>query len=204
MGAGRHDRTDRAATAPDLEGDGLASPGQLDQLEGMTDTDVLRGGLEARPPDEIQPDTPLGESFERLESLELRAGETDDPGVAAEEGLTWIPPSDPPVVPGDRDDPDPRVAAGFGTTARDEPFDADHHSASLTNEDEMAARVREAILADAGTSRYADRIGIDVEGGRVVLVGRVDDIDDEDLLMSVASTATGIAEVRSRLDVESV
>jgi hypothetical protein len=204
MGAGRHDRTDREATAPDIEGDGLASPGQLDQLEGMTDTDVLRGDLEARPPNEIQPDTPLGESFEMLESLELRTGETDDPVVAAEEGLAWVAPSDPPVVPGEADDWGPRIAAGFGMTARDEPFDADHHASALPDEDEVAARVREAILADSGTSRYADRIGIDVDGTRVVLVGRVEDIDDEDLLVAVASTATGVGEVMSRLDVETI
>lgn len=204
MSAGRHDRTDQAATAPDIEGDGLASPGQLDQLEGMTDTDVLRGELEARPPGELQPDTPLADSFEMLETLGLRSGETDDPEVAAEEGLTWVAPSDPPVVPGEPGDWGPQVAAGFGTTARDEPFDADHHSSALPDEDDMTARVREALLADAGTSRYADRIGIDVEGGTVVLVGRVDDIDDEDLLLSVASTATGVGEVTSHLDVEAV
>lgn len=202
--AGRHDRTDREATAPDLEGDGLASPGQLDQLEGMTDTDVLRGDLEARPPEEIQPDTPLRDSFERLESLELRAGETDDPGVAAEEGLAWIPPTDPPVTPSQEGEWDPEIAAGFGTTALDEPFDADHHTSALPDDDEVAARVREALLADAATSRYADQVGIDVEGDRVVLVGRVDDLDDEDLLLSVASTATGVGEVTSRLEVDAV
>ena len=29
----------------------------------------------------------------------LRDGETDDAGAAAQEGLTWVPPIDPPVIP---------------------------------------------------------------------------------------------------------
>ena len=77
--------------------------------------------------------------------MELRDGETDDANVASEEGLTYIPPVDPPVVP-DPDDPQgARIASGFGLSAEDEPYDLSHHSALLSSEDEMVERIREAL-----------------------------------------------------------
>ncbi len=84
------------------------------------------------------------------------------------------------------------------------PEQVEEFIAAIQADARLRDRVREAILADAGTSRYADRIGIDVDGDHVVLVGRVDDLDDEDLLLSVASTATGVDEVTSALDVETL
>lgn len=85
------------------------------------------------------------EEVDRLGELtesELRAGETGDPNVAAEEGMTYVPPTDPPVVPAPDDPEGARVAAGFGTTATDEPYDADHMSTALPTDDAMEARVR--------------------------------------------------------------
>jgi osmotically-inducible protein OsmY len=65
----------------------------------------------------------------------------------------------------------------------------------------MSDRVREAIRADASTTQYADSVEIDAEGGRVVLRGVVEDLEDDDNLVAVASTVTGVAEVVDRLDV---
>ena len=88
---------------------------EVDDLGEMTDTRIYEGDLEARPPDSDQPDEPIEENVESLEALELRAEETDDLGEAAEEGFVWIPPTDPPVVPGDYAQPE--VAGGFSTTS---------------------------------------------------------------------------------------
>ena len=52
-----------------------------------------------------------------LNELELRSGETADAEVAAEEGLAWVPPIDPPVVADESDPEGVRVAAGFGVDA---------------------------------------------------------------------------------------
>src|SRR3954469_10969439 len=71
---------------------------ELDDRGVMTDTAVYEGELEARTPTSDAAD---GERV-RLEPLaadEARAGETETPDEAAEEGLTWIPPSDPPIRP---------------------------------------------------------------------------------------------------------
>jgi hypothetical protein len=139
--------------------------------------------------------------IEDLASLELREGETDNPDVAAEEGEVWVPPVDPPVV-ADADAVDGiRIAAGFGTTAGDDPFDADHHGTALPADDEVSARVREALLADARTSRLADRVEVETAGGVVRLRGDVDDIEDGDLLVEVATEVSGITDVRDETEV---
>lgn len=213
----RGDATDTPLNPPDVrveelgrelageqgEGDQVAyvREGEIDSLgSGLNDTELYEGELEAGVHDDL-PGRPDEENLESLVALELREGETKDPDVAAEEGLTWVPPSDPPVVP-DADSPEGiAVAAGFGMTALDEPYDEDHHDTGLSAEGEMNDLVREALRADATTSRFADEIVIGVIGSRVVLRGVVDDIDDSDNAVAVAERVTGVSEVVDELEV---
>ncbi len=164
----------------------------------ISDTEVYEGELAAeggRLPETIPRETLL--------DLELRPGETDDPNVAAEEGLAWVPPIDPPTA-GTEDDGDPRVASGFGSSALDEPYDEDHHSELVAGEEEVNARVRDALRADAATTAYADRVAVAVVGDTALLTGTVDDLDDADSVVAVAQRASGLAAVVDRLDVAAV
>ena len=136
------------------------------------------------------------------DAAEPRSGETDDPNEAAEEGLAYIPPVDPPVRAGEGWGPE--VAAGFGTTAQDEPFDADHHGEALSARDEVTDRIIEALNADASTTGLMDRVVVDSDGGRVVVAGVVDDLDDEDAILAVASEVDGVIDVVSRLTVAAI
>lgn len=181
---------------PDAES--VAGEDEIDTLGEMTSTRVYEGELEARPPDSDQPDHTTAENLESLAATELRDGETDDPNEAAEEGLTWVPPTDPPLRVGDEG---PEVAAGFGTTSGDEPFDADHHAAAISPHDEMEARVLEALRADAATAGVADALEIDAEGGVIRIAGTVEDLEDEDAIVAVVERVTGVASVDSRLEV---
>jgi hypothetical protein len=194
---------------PDLEGEQMAREiaGQEVQFDDkdavldvdevdvgrteITDTELYEGGSGVMGAGSTI-DAP--ESLELLEDLDLRGDETNDPNIAAEEGLAYVPPSDPPVVPS-ADPQGARVAAGFATSALDEPYDSGHHQESVTDEDEMTSRVREALLADSLTSRYAEGLEIETEGGRVWLRGTVDDVDDSDALIEVASRVSGVTEV---------
>ena len=135
-------------------------------------------------------------TIEMLTETELRDGETDAPTEAAEEGLTWVPPMDPPLRPGDDG---PEVAAGFGMTAEDEPFDADHHSEALSPVDEVETRVVEALRADAATAELADNLELDVENGVVRVAGRVPDLEDEDAIVGVIDGVAGVTSVDSRI-----
>ncbi len=173
---------------------------EVDDLGELTDTDIYHGELEAGVHDDL-PQEPEAENLELLTERELRAGETGDPDVAAEEGMTYVPPSDPPVVPSEEDPQGVEVAAGFGTTASDEPYDQSHRGESVSEEDAMSARVREALRADAATSRYADSVAIGTRGGTVALRGVVEDLHDTDTLVEVVGRVTGVDEVIDELEV---
>ena len=174
----------------------------VDQLrDDIAHVGTYEGELEARVPGSGQPDRSGIASLELLESAELRSGETDDPFQAADEGRAWVPPVDPPSA-GVTDDGDPRMAAGFGMTANEEPFDFDHHGSALPAEDEVTARVREALLADAATSGLADGLAIETEGGVARVAGTVADLDDEANVLEVVSAVDGITGIENGLRVE--
>ena len=79
-----------------------------------------------------------------------------------------VPPIDPPTT-GSDDDGDPLVAAGFSLDAATEPYDQDHHDDLIDAGDEVVARVREALEADARTSGLADSLEVQHAGRRVVV-----------------------------------
>jgi hypothetical protein len=137
-----------------------------------------------------------------LTDLELRASETADPLVASDEGATYVPPIDPPVIPGQAGSlANAEIASGLGVSALDEPYDEWHHGSFLPDDDKMSARVREALRADSSTSAYADMIDIETRDGVVILRGEVDDLIDNDNLLAVASDVAGITEVVDALRV---
>lgn len=183
--------------APDAQ-DAALSIDEVETAEPLTDTEVYEGDLAAG----ANPDAGVDQQpVESLADDRLPAGVTGNPDVAAEEGEAWVPPIDPPVRP-DPDSPEgAAVAAGFGTTAQDEPFDADHHASALPGDDEVSSRVREAIAADSRTSRLVGTVAVGTANGVVVLRGVVEDIDDSDLLAEVASEVEGVVEVRDETEV---
>ena len=134
-----------------------------------------------------------------LATIDIRAGETADPTEATEEGLTWIPPVDPPTRAGPDGELD--FAAGFGTTAEDEPFDADHHAEPVTDRDERTARVLEALRDDARTAGFADDLVVDTDGGRVTVSGIVADLADEEAVLSVIDEVSGVSEIVDLLEI---
>ncbi len=166
----------------------------------MTDTEIYEGELEARGGEVTDEGA---EPLESLTALGMREGETDNADVAAEEGLAWVPPIDPPVVPSN-DRQDAEVASGFGSSALDEPYDVDHMSTLESGDDTMGELIREAIRADAATSRYADEVAIGTRGGVVALRGIVDDVEDTDNLIEVVSRVNGVVEVIDELEVRAL
>lgn len=188
-----------AGQLPPDEQSAVVDAQYVDGLGDLTETDIYEGELEAGVNDDSPDDV---ESLDMMTELELRDGETDDPMEAAEEGLTYVPPIDPPTVPGG--DEGAEIASGFGVSALDEAYDRDHHDTFYTDDDEMSARVREALRADSSTTQYADRIAILTRGGVVTLRGEVDDMIDSDQLLAVAGYVEGVAEVLDELRLRGV
>jgi hypothetical protein len=182
-----------------MDQDAIVDTTEIDVRPEITDTELYEGESGLEGDDERITAADIGR-LELLTDRELRSGETDDPEVAAEEGLAYVPPTDPPIVPSNNPE-GAEIAAGFGSSALDEPYDADHHSEGLPSEDEVTARVREALLADAATSAFAKDLQIDTIGSRVYLRGIVDDVEDTDNAAAVAAEVQGVDEVIDELEV---
>lgn len=184
----------------DDQGTGVFSAESVGDLGQITDSDQYLGELEAGVHDDLPGDP---ESLELLTELELRDDETDDAFTASDEGMTYVPPIDPPTVPGGSLE-GAEVASGFGVSALDEPYDPDSAGEFLPADDQIEALVREAIRADSATSQYADTVAISARGGVVTLAGEVADLDDGDNLAAVAAYVAGVAEVVDRLRVRAL
>lgn len=169
----------------------------VEDLGELTSMAVYEGELEAGVNDDLPDDA---ENVEMLTELELRADETDDPMIAVEEGFTYVPPIDPPTVPGGGLQ-NAEIASGFGVSSLDEEYDEDHHDSFSQGDDEISARIREAIRADSSTTQYSSRIAIATRDGIVTLRGVVDDLVDSDNLIAAAEYVDGVEEVIDELRV---
>jgi hypothetical protein len=176
-----------------IDQDAFLDPDEFEERREPTRTELDQG-------DPITDPRLAGGEVATLDGLAMqrgmREGETEDAGVAAQEGLTWVPPIDPPVVPSRDDEESVEMAAGFGVDALADPYDADHRSGEPAGpEGDLNARVRDALRADAATSVVEDRIAIGVRGDTVVVRGVVDDVDTSDDIVAVIERVAGVREV---------
>jgi hypothetical protein len=171
--------------------DAFLEPDEIEKHREPTQTELDRGES-LRDLDGV-----LGEAstLDLLAAEELREGETDDPDVATEEGLTYVAPSDPPTRADEEAPGGIEIAAGAAVSALSEPYDDDHESELLSDESDLTARIRDALEADAATSELADRLIIGTRGSTVIVRGVLDDIDDGDNVASVIERVAGVEEV---------
>lgn len=161
--------------------------------EGANPTDLYQGDTDAN---QIRGEG-AAESYDLLVERELRAGETTDVMDAVEEGLTYVPPIDPPTVT-DPDDPESiQMASGFSVSANDESdLDGREFDSPGVGEDDMRASVRRALRNDSATTHLADRLHITAVNGTVIVRGEVDDLDDTDNIIAVISDLPDVEAVR--------
>ncbi|HEX6287689.1 MAG TPA: BON domain-containing protein [Herpetosiphonaceae bacterium] len=166
----------------------------VDRLEGISMTDVYEGDTD------VNQELVEGEAerFDLLVERELREGETDDVMEAVEEGLTYVPPIDPPIT-FDHDNPESiAVATGTDISARDPQFAESGLDTAHMGDDDMEALVRRSLRDDSATSHLADRLSLAVINGLVIIRGEIDDIDDSDNIIGVVSDIPGVQEVRDQ------
>ena len=127
----------------------------------------------------------------------------DDPGTtdlitAIEEGEPYFPPTDPPLRAGTLQNAE--VLSGFSITSLEEPSEPEDEPARLQlNDDEIAQRVRYALLTDAYTSDL--NIEVEVEDGTVFLHGAVGSLDDVEQAEQIAGSVPGVIEVEEDLEI---
>lgn len=186
----------------DEQGDAFISAEDTDDLGNITASAIYQGELEAGVDDDLPSDP---DDLELLVERELRDGETDNPFEAVEEGMTYVPPTDPPTVPtGDGEFTDAAVASGMASSSLDSPYNEDQHQSFYPGDDELSARVREALRADSSTTEYAETVRIITRGAVVILRGEVTDLEDSDNLSAVAAFVEGVDEVVDELRVRAL
>lgn len=174
-----------------VDQDGILDPDELEHERTATRTELDAGYTI---PDLEYAGGP-GATLDDLDLDDLRDGETDDPGVATQEGLTYVPPIDPPVV-ADPEAPDGITpAAGIAVSAESEPYDGDHRGTDLDPGSDLNVRIREALRADSQTSVLEDRLIVGTRGSVAVIRGVIDDVDDSDSIIEVVSRVSGISDV---------
>lgn len=118
---------------------------------------------------------------------------TGDPMVAADYAEPYLPPTDPPVVPGGRDTIE--VADGFAATS-----EGAEDRAGVPGDDEITARVYDLLRSDAATTTL--NLEVETIDGVVYLRGMVQALDDTDNAAEVAGRVPGVVEVVDEMTVE--
>jgi hypothetical protein len=128
-------------------------------------------------------------------------GHTYNPQQAAEQGLTYTPPSDPPVVPSEDDLQGAEIAAGFATSIEDSDPGVELLPPRVDNNDlDLQDDIYAALRNNSETAHLTD-IEIQVDQGVVSLLGTVFSQDDVPLVYAIVRELDGVAEVRNHLTI---
>lgn len=129
-------------------------------------------------------------------------GSTTNPALAQEQGLVYIPPSDPPVLPSDSSQ-GVEVAAGFATSIEESEAGVVDLPAHLAGNDlDIEQKIREALHNNSETANLSD-IEVEVRNGIVYLAGQVHTLEDITIVDEMLRDLRGVRDVRNHLDVAS-
>lgn len=170
----------------------------IEPLEGINMTDVYQGDTDVNQ-ERVEGNA---EQLDMLVEFEMRADETDDVMEAIQEGYTYVPPIDPPIDIDRADLEDVQVAAGTNSMAQAPDVPLGSFDTARTAEDDMTARVRQALRADSATQHLADRLQIATINGTVIVRGLVDDLLDSDNILEVISEVPGVEAIRDETTVQ--
>ncbi len=119
----------------------------------------------------------------------------EDAAHATEDAEPYMPPLDPPVLPGGRDGV--HVATGFGMSADEEAANSPAPRGDEDIRDQAILLLRQDSLA----SHYP--LNVQVHDGVVRLTGRAASVDDIDHAMSVLGELPGVVDVEDHTTLDS-
>ena len=129
-------------------------------------------------------------------------GHTYDPSVAWDQGLTYTPPTDPPIIVSE-DMQGVEIAAGFAPSMEETDPDVEDLPPNVDNNAyDLQEDVYLALLHNSETGNLADQIFINVVEGVVVLEGTVPDDQDIALIDEIVNDLNGVDSVDNRLTTE--
>ncbi|MCL5960986.1 MAG: BON domain-containing protein [Chloroflexi bacterium] len=165
----------------------------------IAETVPMRLNVEGQPLED--PDLQEVEEAEAVIEPDLKDNiGTTDVMESDSENEPFFPPTDPVVLPTDREEGGFTVIGGFAPTSDDNVSDApDHPPEVYHTDDEIADDVRRALRRNAGTASLILLVG--VRNGIVYLRGKVQSLEDVDQAEAVAGDVPGVLDVREELEI---
>jgi hypothetical protein len=190
---------------------------QLDDADNITEGERL-GIEDTSVIDEFDEEEISLEALEERLAEEEREAEFDEDGPvdtqhgdgtayyplkAQQQGLVYVPPDDPPILPSD----DPQgieIAAGFAKESQFEDPRAEDVPERLAGGDwDLQARI-ESVLHKSSLTNQMTEVQVEVEDGIVYLSGKVETLDDIDVVCAVVQQIDGVVDVEEELIVTSL
>ena len=129
-------------------------------------------------------------------------GHTYNPQQAWEQGLTYTPPTDPPVLPSEDDPQGAEVAAGFAPSMEESnptseilPPNVDNNDLDLRDDIYLALR-------NNSETGHLTNVKVQVYQGLVNLLGTVFDEDDISLVHDIVQELDGVVSIKNNLQVD--
>jgi len=120
-------------------------------------------------------------------------GETDDPLVASQEGVPWVPPSDRVLRSGTSDEEGADLAGA--------PL-SDEEELETDDGDDEPLRVRALEALRSSDLTAGDRIQVDAAGSTIWVRGRVESLEVADEILGILGDLDGVDEVVDELDTD--
>lgn len=181
---------------------GEADPELTDLVEGLDEEapEELEISLEELESEEGDFDEDL--AVEEQFDTQHTDGHTYNPWIAVDQGLTYTPPTDPPIVGGEARDEGIEMGAGFAPSMEDANPDQEILPDNVDNQAfDLEEDVLVALRYNSETG-HLDDVRVYAEDGIVSLFGTVQSEDDLERVYEVVYELEGVREVRLHLEVE--
>lgn len=173
---------------------------QPDQQSRNAETPILEFSYEGLE-EEIEKQRHRTEADELVDTAHTD-GSTDNPALAQEQGLVYLPPSDPPVLPSD-DPQGAEIAAGFASSMEEtEPGAVDLPDRVSGNDLDLEQKIRTVLQNNSETANLTE-LQLAVRNGVVFLAGSVETRSDIAIIDEMLRDMQDIVDVRNQLEVTS-
>jgi osmotically-inducible protein OsmY len=173
------------------------------KINSMSDQEIEDHDYGANSADDVEEEAEGGKkqpTVERLYDLEPEDDITTDPLKATEDGYSYTPPTDPPVVSSD-DLEEAEIAVGFASNAEGSHPDEEKLPLRVETGDlELENHVYTSLRNNSETRHLTD-IEVKVRSGVLFLDGTVETEDDIALVDDIVSALEGVSRVQNRLRV---
>ena len=161
----------------------LSAANELEALEGQDDN--------------FEDDLAVEEAFDTQHS----DGHTYNVQIAIDQGLTYTPPTDPPIQPGERSE-EVDIAAGFAPSMEAANPDVEVLPDEVDNNDLDLMDNIETALTNNSETGHLDQIFLHVDQGVVSLYGKVQSQDDLAVVEDIVGELGGVKLIHNHLQVD--